>query len=235
MNTQEFSDTFDTLLYGILKKSHFAGESGIVDISFDEYEKSVFLTKAQEELVIELYNGKNPYRESFESTEEIREYLKSLITTAILEKENNTNRIKISDTSVYYTLPNNIAFIIMEQVTLDDNSLGCYNGTRVKVQPITHDEYEQLKKNPFRGVTKNRVLKLDHGDNTVEVISKYKFTNYIIKYLQAPYPIILIDLPDDLSIRGFKDKKECILNPLLHEKIVERAVNIALKSKGIGT
>ncbi len=34
-------------------------------------EKSIFLTKAQEEIIIDLYNGKNPFGDSFEKTEEL--------------------------------------------------------------------------------------------------------------------------------------------------------------------
>ena len=50
-------------------------------LEFDEYEKSVFLTKAQEELVISIYDGKNLSGESFENTEEARRSLSSLVKT----------------------------------------------------------------------------------------------------------------------------------------------------------
>ena len=52
MTTEEFSNEFDTLLNSY-------GENPST-IELDEYEKSVFLTKAQEEIVIDLYSGKNP-------------------------------------------------------------------------------------------------------------------------------------------------------------------------------
>ncbi len=41
----------------------------------------LFLTNAQEEIVIDMYNGKNPFGDSFERTEEIRRYLSTLIKT----------------------------------------------------------------------------------------------------------------------------------------------------------
>ena len=78
MTLEEFSNEFDILVQSYSKQLPF-GET--YNFSFTEYEKSVFLTKAQEELVIELYNGKNPNRDSFEKTEEIRRYLSSLINT----------------------------------------------------------------------------------------------------------------------------------------------------------
>lgn len=71
MTTEEFSNEFDVLL-----NSYSSG-----GVEFNEYEKSIFLTKAQEDLLVELYNGKNPFRESFEETEEIRRYLSNLVKT----------------------------------------------------------------------------------------------------------------------------------------------------------
>ena len=59
MDLNEFSNNFDVLL-----NSFSEGNS----IELDEYEKSIFLTTAQEELVLELYDGTNPKRQSFEST-----------------------------------------------------------------------------------------------------------------------------------------------------------------------
>lgn len=233
MNITELSNEFDTLLYGILKKEHFAGASGLVDFAFDEYEKSVFLTKAQEEVVINFYNGKNPYRDSFESTEELRRYLDTLVKTKTYQNSERVPGIGVSDNSVFYTLPSDIAFITLEQIILEDESLGCYNGKRAGVYPTTQDEYNRVKDNPFKGTTKYKALRLDYGDNKVELISKYKFNTYLLKYLSKPTPIVLIDMPDELSIEGVKERTECKLNPILHDIILERAVRMAINSKGI--
>ena len=75
MTTEEFSNEFDILL-----NSYDTQELGKVQgkLEFDEYEKSVFLTKAQEELVISIYDGKNLSGESFENTEEARRSLSSI-------------------------------------------------------------------------------------------------------------------------------------------------------------
>ncbi len=59
MTTEEFSNEFDTLI-----NSYSISEL----LSFDEYEKSVYLTKAQEEIVEGLYTGK-VLGNSFEETE----------------------------------------------------------------------------------------------------------------------------------------------------------------------
>lgn len=78
MTTQEFSDQFDVLLNSSFIANDFGEQSSKIDIQLDEYEKSVFLTQAQEQLVINLYNGRNIEGLSFESAEESRRYLKEL-------------------------------------------------------------------------------------------------------------------------------------------------------------
>ena len=55
----------------------------------------------------------------------------------------------------------------------------------------------------------------------------------MLKYLAKPSPIILEDLPDGLKIEGENKKSECKLNSILHRIILERAVILALQSRGI--
>ena len=81
MTSEEFSNEFDTLLNSYSNVEAFGETPSTIEV--DEYEKSVFLTKAQEEIVIDMYNGKNPFKDSFEKTEEIRRYLSNLIKTHI--------------------------------------------------------------------------------------------------------------------------------------------------------
>ena len=74
MTTEEFSNEFDALLNSYLVTGEFGKVENLSTIKLDEYEKSVFLTRAQEEIIISFYNGKNPFKDSFEKTEEIRRY-----------------------------------------------------------------------------------------------------------------------------------------------------------------
>ena len=60
MTLQEFSLEFD-ILYNNIKSQSAPG--------LDEYEKSVLLTDAQESLVLDIYEGRNDKKESFEETE----------------------------------------------------------------------------------------------------------------------------------------------------------------------
>lgn len=228
MTTEEFSNEFDTLLNSYSNIEPFGKTPNTVEI--DEYEKSVFLTNAQEEIVIDLYNGKNPFGDSFEKTEEIRRYLSDLIrtyTTTVKE----TGYTGLSNKSVFFKLPDDLWFITYEAVNLKDDELGCMDGSNILVLPVTQDEYHRIKKNPFRGSNERRAIRLDLSEKVVEIVSKYNIDSYLVRYLARPKPIILSKLPDNLSINGVSDKTECELNPVIHRAILERAVKLAIISK----
>lgn len=233
MTNEEFSNGFDTLVSSYRRFKDFDKQEALDSIEFDEYEKSVYLTKAQEEIVINLYNGKNPYGDSFESTEELRRYLDDLVKTKVYTEEDKTSGTGLSDASIFFELPTDLAFITLEQITYKDESLECYNNRRANVYPITQDEYSRIKDNPFRGPTKYKAIRIDTGNSVVELISKYNISKYLIKYLSKPEPIILENLPNDLTIEKVNKKTECKLNSILHHTILERAVQMALQSKGI--
>jgi len=235
MTRREFSDTFTTMLNSYSTQAQFGEQASKRDITLDEYEKSVLLTKAQEELVMSYYDGKNIYGDSFEATEELRRQLDSLVKTKVYTTQDMIEGTGVSNNSVFFQLPSDLAFITMEQITYNDESLGCYNGSRINVQPTRQDEYNKIKNNPFRGATKYKALRLDAGDGIVEIISKYQVGNYLIRYVSKPEPIILEDLPDGLTIEGVSVATECKLNSILHKIILERAVLMALRAKGINT
>ena len=85
MTVQEFSNEFDVLLNSFATATSFGFTTDIS--SLDEYEKSVFLTEAQEQIVKELYNGTFT-GESLEKTEELRRGLNSLIKTTLINRLN---------------------------------------------------------------------------------------------------------------------------------------------------
>ena len=158
MTTQEFSNEFDTLLNSYSTTPPY-GDENRLDITLDEYEKSVFLTKAQEEIVVELYAGKNQFGESFERTEEIRRYLSDLIKTVVLS-DKLTGHVGLSKTSMFFELPEDVWLITYESATLKDERLGCLDGEEATIVPVTQDEYYRVAKNPFRGPSKGRAVRL---------------------------------------------------------------------------
>ena len=226
MTIEEFSDEFDVLLNSYAANNPFGTGQGLTQL--DEYEKSVLLTEAQESIVRDLYNGKLT-GDGFESTEEQRRNLESLVNTLELTSK-DISKPKMSDDSEFFQLPSDVWFITYESVLLSDESLGCKNNTRIDVIPVRQDEYHSIKNNPFRGPSDKRVIRIDTGSSVIELISKYNIQSYFIKYLSKPKPIILQDITDEnLSINGETKRMECELNTVLHRTILERAVALAIK------
>lgn len=234
MTTQEFSNEFDTLVNSYSRYKDFDDKENLDSIEFNEYEKSIYLTQGQEQIIKELYNGKNSYLDSFEKTEEIRRYLSNLLKTEIITLPVQTTGA-LSPNSVFYTIPAEVWYIVYEQVKFDDETLDCLNGSTGGIVPVTLDEYYRVSRNPFRGPSKNRVLRLDSNTNKVELISKYKISEYLVRYISRPTPIVLENLPNGLTINQVNIKTECSLHEALHRYILERAVEEALKSKSINS
>lgn len=222
MNVQEFSNSFDTLLQPYIAKESFSEQN---NLAFDEYEKSIFLTKAQEQIVLELY-------QELEQSEEVRKYLSNLIKTDNYVPIGEQDESLINDNFKSYKveISNDILFMIYEQCTLSDEN-NCINNKIVSVVPTIHDDLDKVLKNPFKSPNSRKVIRLDF-DNKIELISKYNISNYKVRYLKKPNPIILVALEDNLSINNGDTKvSNGETNPILHERIVQRAVQLAVQSK----
>lgn len=222
MNVQEFSNTFDTLLQPYITKDVNSNQN---NLAFDEYEKSIFLTKAQEQIVLELY-------QELEQSEEVRKYLSNLIKTDNYAPVGEQDETLINNNFKSYKveISNDILFMIYEQCTLSDEN-NCINNKIVSVVPTIHDDLDKVLKNPFKSPNRRKVIRLDF-DNKIELISKYNISNYKVRYLKKPNPIILVALEDNLSINNGDTKvSNGETNPILHERIVQRAVQLAVQSK----
>ena len=228
MTCGEFSLEFD-LLYNNIMSNKAPGLS--------EYEKSLFLTQAQESIVLDIYSGK--YGDSFERTEETKSYLNILIKQKEYEGIDGTdeNSIKsegdkLDTRSVFITLPEDLWFRTGETATIIDNSYKCHSdGLReVTVLPVTQDTFVRTKRSPFRGPNEKRILRLDSTNKQVELISNYEIHSYTIRYLSRPEPIILVQLPQGLTIGGKASPQTCLLNTAIHRAILSKAVLIAKSS-----
>ena len=233
MNTTEMSDLFDELINAYSQTPDNPKDM----LAFNEYQKSLFLTDAQEQLVVALYDGKNSMGNMFELTEEDRRLLSSLVRSVTLEPINEQNFTysgyqHITPNSQLFSLPKELMFITYESCTFSSDD-SCLNNKTVQVYPTTQDEFHKINKNPFRGPNGNRVLRLDIQNNTVELVSKTPIKNYFVRYIKRPRPIILVDLDGDLSIQEKQSIMDSELNSLLHEKIVRLAVQLALQTKNI--
>ena len=221
MTCEEFSLEFD-LLYNNIMSNKAPGLS--------EYEKSLFLTQAQESIVLDIYSGK--YGDSFERTEETTSYLNQLLKQRTYDSGEFTEGNKLDTRSIFITLPEDIWFKTGEIAYIIDDFYKCnVDGLReVMVFPVTQDTLVRTKRSPFRGPNERRILRLDSGKNQVELISNYEIHSYTVRYLSRPEPIILKELPQGLTIGGKSSPQTCLLNTAIHKAILSKAVLIAKSS-----
>jgi len=226
MTLQEFKNEFQISYNSIATNSA---------PNIDDYELSVYLTKAQLELVKDYYTEKgNKYKEGFESSEKRRVDLKELITS-YTNNSYFTSSKAIHKNSKFFNIPDDVFLIINENVEILNK--GCDNGRVSSVKPITHDEFSKQIFNPFKRPNKYISWRLDlskiDSKNVVEIISEFDIT-YKLRYIKYPKPIIITDLnlfyPDDnLSINGYTNVLDCELNKEIHHEILDRAVELALR------
>lgn len=196
----------------------------------NEYEISVFLTMAQEQIVKNYFNPKgNKYGEGVGDSIKRDHDFSSLITNISLSP---TYGAGIDPRSMLFTLPDNVLFPLNEFVF--------FNQENVKVKsvvPISHEEYQRLMTKPFKSPKKNQAWKLTSGGTIIEIICDSSgIQQYSLRYVRKPYPIIvenLNTLSPELSINGetvpydFSHKHNSELDESLHREIVRRAIEIA--------
>lgn len=228
MTTKEFSNEFDI---------HYNSIATNQAPDLDLYEKSVFLSKAQLELVKGHFNKYgNKYKEGFEESSKRRVDLNQLITTYSTTLNIDTDK-GLNPNSVFFPVSVDTMFILNEFAKLiSDDS--CINGQYVKVVPKTHDEYNIQIKNPFKKPDKSVVWRLDHGSfgvvkKNIELITSEKgIKEYKMRYLKYPDPIILTNLDtafpsEGLSIDNKTTEQTCKLDESFHREILDRAVELA--------
>lgn len=222
MTTSEFSSEFD-LLYNNIMSNAAPG--------LNEYEKSVFLTQAQEDIIISIYNG--TYNgDSFEDTEEVRRYISELVKGQTISPYTGDNPPStISPKSTLFKINSDVWFITYQSAQIRSAD-ECLNDKFLIVKPVTQDEFYSISRDPFRGANKRRVLRLDLSEDFVELVSDYEITKFYIRYISRPAPIILENL-SNITIYGLGSKSDCQLSPIIHRAILNRAVDLARLSWGV--
>lgn len=205
--------------------------------ALDDYEISVFLTRAQEQLVKNKFDqDSNAKRRGFENSSKRRWDLKELI-----KNYKSMNEVVLTDKGIdprskFYAIPSDVFLIVNEQAVILDSS--CNNAQKtVSVDPKTHDEYNDQKDNPFKKPYNKKVWRMDYnssaGNNVVELISNDTIKSYNLRYIKKPAPIIISDLSsfgEGLTIEGLFTPRTSELDSTVHSEIVDRAVELAIAS-----
>ena len=125
MTVKDFSDNFDIELASYLRFKKFDDKEYLDSIDINEYEKSLYLTKAQNDITMELYSGRNNLGASYEQTEELRRYLSGLGASEIITNFADSGNIGIDSASKICSLESPVLAITYESCYVTIN-YPCY-------------------------------------------------------------------------------------------------------------
>lgn len=236
MTTQEFSDQFD-VLYNNIMSNQAPG--------LDEYEKSVFLTKAQYEIIKNYFNPKsNKNQEGFDDSPKRQIDFSNLMVAAKPTVATPSGYIKFDSRSALYELPSDILFALNETALIAEG----LKTRLITIVPISFEEYARILSKPYKQPLKNQGWRILNGglstsgeppvttlNRISEIIVKAGavLSDYTIRYVRRPKPIILATLTaTNVSLEGETDVTECELDCMLHPEILQRAVELAKNAYG---
>lgn len=132
MTVQEFSDQFDVQFNNITSNQ----APGL-----NEYEKSVFLTKGQDEVIKNYFNPKaNPKGDGFDDSPKRQVDFSSIIRTGTLTAVTASN--KFDQRSLAYKMPTDLFISLNEQLMS--------GGIPYTVMPISYQEYDRMMSKPYK-------------------------------------------------------------------------------------
>lgn len=162
MTNPEFSNEFDVLYNNIMSNA----APGL-----NEYEKSVFLTKAQDEVIKNYFNPKgNKYQEGFDDSAKRQIDFSMLMKTTELTPLNPAIGLHLGQNIQFYSMPQDIMLYINE--FLDVTRKGKLQ--RLTVIPLKDDEYARLMSKPFKRPLKYQAWRLISSGAAME----YTYTDY---------------------------------------------------------
>lgn len=236
MTNTELSNEFD-VLYNNITSNQAPG--------LNEYEKSIFLTKAQSQLITEYFNGRTDgVGGGFDGSQKRQYDFSKLILTKELKLQSIDDYVKVDQRSAVYAFPEDY-FLSVNEILRDEKYQ--YN-----VIPLGYEEYSRLMMKPYNFPVKRAVWRLFTGEYTVstdelnsettkvtvaEIIGKPTMTTegienvkYVLRYIKKPAPIILENLSnygEEIKIDGKQGVSDCELPEATHHEILERAVTLA--------
>lgn len=223
MTYKELSDAFDVYA------NRYAQQKYMTILQFDEYEKSLFLTQAADEIVKEML----PF---YDRNEKIKKQLLSITKSVELSLATGvSDEYKISNSNLLYEIPEDVLYVVVEFIKNPSRT------TLERVRPLADDETGYSLDSPFRVPTKRGYAyrnSLTVGSKKYsEIITNILAAStpkYFIRYVSEVPTFIVTDTLLDASINGVSTNANInAIAPLemLHNKILNRAILIGYESK----
>jgi hypothetical protein len=223
MTYRELSDAFDVY------SNRYAEAKFATLLFFDEYEKSLFLTKAANEIVKEML----PF---YDKNEKIKKQLLTITRAVQISTQASvSNDTRLKKDSIVYELPEDVMYVVAQALRTSTGAL------LMRIKPLQDDEAYYTFDNPFRSSTRGYAWSVGISDSTkkyTEVITSILAATspeYYLKYVCDVPAFVVTDDLLEASINGISTNAnlddEAPLN-ILHEKILDRAVSIGYMAKG---
>lgn len=225
MAIPEFSNEFD-ILYNNVMSNQAPG--------LNEYEKSVFLTKAQDEIIKAYFNPKgNKYQEGFDGNVK-RQIDFSMITVSSSSNWGVSGESVLGYFTYDFVFPSDALMILNESIRVTRNG----NSIILTVIPLSYNELTRVMSKAYKYPIKWQAWRLIESEGSTNANSHLivgpndkvleRGEPYHIRYVKRPSPIILEDLSTSgLSIGGQTAANDCELDPEIHHEILQRAVELA--------
>lgn len=245
MTASEMKQEFDVLYNNIMSNA----APGL-----DDYEISVFLTRAQEELLKAYFNPKgNKYAEGFDFSPKRQVDFSNIIVTKIYTGDESFTQSlvpynKYDDRSyvgqILQSQEDSKLFLRLNEsarLGYKDTDNNYHYGRVLQVIPLMYSEYSKFMAKPYKYPLKNFCWRLEFAGESAGV-SEFiaapqedaNLLEYRLRYLRRPAPIIVGDLSQySASIDDEDSITNCELDPIIHREIIQRAVELA-KSAYLG-
>ncbi len=216
MTDQEFSDQFSTLLNSYGSQPAFGNADSHREIILDEYEKSVYLTQAQD-AIVRAYLVKTTNQQGLGVDDDS---LRQVDFSPLITSVNKSSVISSGTGTV--TLPTDMEYILNETLTAEGKPV-------LVVRPITAQEYSRLMSKPYSRPLKKQAWRLI-GTPAKLVAKEDGSYTYTVRYIRKPKPILLAaGIP---SVDGTAASEVCELPASLHMEVVRKAVELVYTSRG---
>ena len=213
MTNQEFSNEFD-VLYNNIMSNQAPG--------LDEYEKSVFLTKAQDEIVKNYFNSKgNKYQEGFDGSEKRQiDFSMLIVTEAVHEATVSPTPLFPLQHTKLFNIPDRILMFINESLAVERDGVPTY----LTVVPLDYKEYNRLMSKPYKRPLKNQAWRILTNTTT---ISETTSTNYLsitsilanLKEMEGNYNVIYNTIKDKaITFGGTTDARTVLVDNVTLQK-----------------
>jgi len=225
------------------------------EMGFDDIEVSRFLNLSQDLILKEnFYIYHNKYQEGFEQSNRRDMEFKNLKAKTTLWFSDLTNEwnfhsergiietnieiLENNDTearnSVLFKLPNEVLYILQDTIDIRLKGDDYKNVIRnIKIKNIDNDKKNYIFDNPFTKpditVIYREIEKLSLDDNysmiRLYLPDEYEMTRYNLSYLRRPLQI-------KVNILDPTQQVSCVLDEVIHNDIVFKAVELAMGSIG---